>query len=116
MNAFSKWTILAAGALALTANAAMAGQQIVVAQAAEKAAKVTGEAEGIVKAVDAEDHKVRLQHGPITGTLTMEGMTMPFKVAPDVDLSAIKAGDKVKFTVTRDEKGLFLIEKMAPAK
>ncbi|MCX7899864.1 MAG: copper-binding protein [Methylocystis sp.] len=83
---------------------------------AEATQKVSGEAEGVIKGVDAEEHKVRIDHGPIVGTLAMAGMVMAFKVAPSIDLSTIKTGDKVKFTVTRDEKGLFLIEKMTPVK
>ncbi len=109
---------LACGAALLGATSAEALEsksKITVAET-QTAEKVTGEAEGVIKGVDAEAHKARIEHGPITGTLAMPGMAMAFRVAPTIDLSAVKPGDKVKFTVTRDEKGLFLIEKMTPAK
>ena len=97
------------------AGGARAESKIVVVQAAEKPAKVSGDAEGVIKGVDAEEHRVKIDHGPIKGTLEMGAMMMAFRVAPEIDLEKIKSGDKVKFTVSRDEKGLFVIEKMTPA-
>ncbi len=82
----------------------------VLAQAASE--KAVGEAEGVVKAVDATERRLQITHGPITGSLQMPGMTMVFRVAPSVDISGLSKGAKIKFTVTRDEKGLYLIEQL----
>lgn len=102
--------------IGVAAGAYAADQRIVVAQAAEKSEKMSGQAEGVVKAVDLEERRIRIEHGPISGSLQMMGMTMAFKVAPGVDMSALAPGAKIRFTVVRDAKGLFLIEKIEPAK
>lgn len=107
-------SLVVAAAITL-AGAAKADPRIVVVQAAEKPARVSGEAQGVIKGIDAEEHRVKIDHGPIKGTLQMAGMMMAFRVAPEIDLGKIKTGDKVNFTVSRDEKGLFVIEKMTPA-
>lgn len=60
-----------------------------------------GKAE-VVKAevvkVDAGRGKVTLRHAPIK-SIKMEAMTMPFKVKDAAMLEALKAGDKVTFSV-----------------
>lgn len=78
--------------------------RLVVAQASEKAA-----GEGVVKGVDAKERKLLVTHGPIPA-LKWQGMTMPFGVAPDFDISTLKPGTKIKFNVTRDANGLYVLE------
>lgn len=109
-------SLIAFAVAAPGAAGALARDGAIVLAQATQAQKASGEAEGVIKAVDAEDRKLLINHGPVKGTLEMAGMTMPFKVAPGIDLAALKPGAKVKFTVTRDEKGLFLIEKIEAAK
>ena len=88
-----------------------ATQQFVVAQApAEKPA-----GEGVIKSVDAGERKLVIKHGPIRA-LQMPGMTMPFGVAPDVDLSGLTPGAKVKFTLGRDATGIYVIDQISRAK
>lgn len=107
--------VIAAAIAGAAASQAGAGQRLVVAQA-ETSAKVSGQGEGVVKAVDTEERRIRIEHGPITGTLQMSGMAMAFRVAPGIDVSAFAPGAKVKFTLTRDENRQFVIEKIEPAK
>jgi len=71
--------------------------------------KPVGEAEGVIKGVDASEHKLLITHGPISGAIEMPAMTMSFLVAPGVDFTNLEKGKKIKFTVTRDEKGRYLI-------
>ena len=71
--------------------------------------KPVGEAEGVIKGIDASEHKLLITHGPISGAIDMPSMTMSFLVAPGVDFSNLEKGKKIKFTVTRDEKGRYLI-------
>jgi Cu(I)/Ag(I) efflux system periplasmic protein CusF len=92
-----------AGALDMT-------PRLVVAQAAEKPA-----GEGVIKSVDAGERKLVIKHGPIRA-LQMPGMTMPFGVAPDVDLSGLAPGAKVKFTLGRDATGIYVIDQISRAK
>jgi Cu/Ag efflux protein CusF len=76
--------------------------------------KPVGEAEGVIKGVDASEHKLLITHGPISGAIEMPGMTMSFLVAPGVDFSNLEKGKEIKFTVTRDEKGRYLITGINP--
>jgi Cu(I)/Ag(I) efflux system periplasmic protein CusF len=55
-------------------------------------------ATGTVKKVDAAKRTVNLSHGPIPA-INWPAMTMDFGVAPDVDLSAVKPGQEVEFTL-----------------
>lgn len=87
-----------------------------VARAAESGEKTTGEGEGVVRAVDADDRKLMITHGPIAGPLEMSPMTMAFRVGPNVDLSSLSKGVKIKFTISRDAKGLYVIEDVQPEK
>jgi Cu/Ag efflux protein CusF len=79
---------------------------------AETQEKPVGEAEGTIKGVDASEHMLLITHGPITGGVQMPAMTMSFHVAPGVDFSKLEKGKKIKFAVTRDEKGLYLITRV----
>lgn len=98
---------LAASALAfgVTKVAATEGAgRVLLAQAAEKAA-----GDGVVKGVEPKERKLLVTHGPIPA-LKWPGMTMPFGVTPDADLSSLKPGTKIKFNVTRDANGLYILE------
>jgi Cu(I)/Ag(I) efflux system periplasmic protein CusF len=54
---------------------------------------------GTVAAVNTVDRKVTLDHGPIPA-IKWPAMKMEFPTAQSVDLSKLKAGDKVKFTIS----------------
>jgi Cu/Ag efflux protein CusF len=55
-------------------------------------------ATGTVKKVDPAKQVVNLSHGPIPA-INWPAMTMDFVVAPDVNLSALKPGQEVEFTL-----------------
>ncbi|TLG79175.1 copper-binding protein [Methylocystis sp. B8] len=78
--------------------------------------KTTGRGEGVVRAIDADERKLMITHGPVSGPLEMSPMTMAFRVAPTVDLSTLSKGKKIKFTISRDAKGLYIIEDVQPEK
>ena len=67
-----------------------------------------------VRKVDLEGKKLTLKHGEIKN-LEMPGMTMLFQVRDPAMLTAVKAGDKVKF---RSEKvgGAFVVTEIQLAK
>ncbi len=100
--------IVTAGNTAVYAEAFDSKGRFIVAQSE----KSVGEAEGVIKGIDTTERKLQIMHGPISGSLQMPGMTMVFRVAPNIDLSGLAKGAKVKFTVTRDEKGLYVIEQL----
>lgn len=66
---------------------------------------------GSVDAVHADRHQVKLTHGPIKA-LGWPAMTMDFAVADGVDLSTVKAGDKVEFELARGADGIYMIQRM----
>ena len=70
---------------------------------------------GKVNAVDPAKHVINLTHGPIPA-LGWPGMTMDFGVQPAVDLSVVKTGDTVAFTIATDANGMFVIDSIIAAK
>lgn len=69
---------------------------------------------GKVNAVDAGKRTINLTHGPIPA-LGWSAMTMDFGVASGVDLTVVKPGDAVAFTVGKDAGGVYQIDTLKPA-
>jgi Cu(I)/Ag(I) efflux system periplasmic protein CusF len=94
-------TVLLAGfvsAVALTLNAH--AQSMGNMAGMEKASKQnTASGSGTVVALNAANKKVTLDHGPMPA-IHWPAMKMEFPAAPSVDLSKVKVGDRVKFTLT----------------
>ncbi|MGY4285128.1 Cu(I)/Ag(I) efflux system protein CusF [Bradyrhizobium sp. LM2.7] len=59
----------------------------------------TANGTGTVTALNAANHKVTLDHGPIPA-INWPPMKMEFAAAPSVDLAKLKTGDKVNFTLS----------------
>ena len=72
-------------------------------------------ATGKINAIDVASRTLNLTHGPIDA-LGWPGMTMDFVVSPSVDLSALKAGETVAFTVTQTPEGTYAVDSVTPAK
>jgi len=68
---------------------------------------------GIVKNIDRNQGKVKIEHGPIE-RMGMPGMTMVFKVADPAALQTISKDQTVEFNVDNTSGG-FVITKIAPA-
>jgi len=88
------------------APAAAGATEIVLAQAE----KPTGT--GTINSIDPSGKKLNMTHGPVAA-LKWPGMTMDFNVASGVDLSALKAGQKVVFTLSRGAAG-YMIDSIRP--
>ena len=69
---------------------------------------------GKVNTVDVAGHKVNISHQAISA-IGWPAMTMDFPVAPSVDLSSVKAGTAVTFTLDKDEDGMWQIQSIKPA-
>lgn len=67
-----------------------------------------GKGEGEIRRVDAENKRIAIMHGPITGTLEMGPMSMVFSVKDAKMLGKLKAGDKVKFEVEQQGEVLMI--------
>ena len=59
----------------------------------------TASGTGTVVALNATAKKITLDHGPMAA-IDWPAMKMEFPTASSVDLSKVKVGDKVKFTLT----------------
>ena len=99
-----KLSVLALGA-ALTLNVVTAGH--VWTQAA-----LTG---GQVTKVDASAGKITIKHGPMKKFDMEDGMTMVYRVQDPAMLTAVKAGDKVKFEAEH-VNGQFIVTTIQKAK
>jgi Cu/Ag efflux protein CusF len=79
-----------------------------------KQAAASAKATGTVTALNTADHKVTLDHAPIPA-IKWPAMKMEFAVAPAVDLSKVKTGDKVDFTLSGSD-GSYTVQSITPAK
>ncbi|MDI9850066.1 copper-binding protein [Rhodoblastus sp. 17X3] len=77
-----------------------------------QAEKPTGE--GTLNTIDAAARRLNITHGPVAA-LNWPGMTMDFAVGPTVDLTSLKAGSKIRFTLSRGADGMFVIDRIEPA-
>ncbi|WP_333850692.1 copper-binding protein [Leclercia sp.] len=62
--------------------------------------------QGVIRAIDAR--ALVIEHDAIPA-LKWPAMTMPFAFSADVDLSAVKPGDRVTFTLVRAGDGFQII-------
>lgn len=69
---------------------------------------------GRVTAINASDHKITLDHEPIPA-IKWPAMKMEFAVAPSVDLSKVKEGEKVDFALSGSGSN-YTVQSIAPAK
>jgi Cu(I)/Ag(I) efflux system periplasmic protein CusF len=69
---------------------------------------------GTVNSVDQTQHKLNISHQPIP-EIGWPAMTMEFPVAPSVDLTAIKPGTRVNFTIEQQPGGMYEIRAITPA-
>ena len=70
-------------------------------------------ATGTVTAINTADRKVTFNHGPIS-EIKWPAMKMEFAVVPSVDLSKVKVGDKVRFTLS-GSKNSYTVQSISPA-
>lgn len=94
-----------------------AGGVVVAAESHDHSAAPTATqgipATGIVKSVDAAAGKLVIDHDPIPA-LKWPKMVMDFRLADKTLANKVKAGDKVKFTLTPGEKGSYTVTAIEP--
>ncbi len=73
----------------------------------------TANATGTITALNAANHKVTLDHGPIPA-INWPPMKMEFAVASSVDLAKLKTGDKVDFTLS-GSGNTYTVQSISPA-
>ncbi|AWB25210.1 MULTISPECIES: copper-binding protein [Methylobacterium] len=80
---------------------------------AESGKQQTASTTGTVAAVNTGQHKVTFDHEPIPA-INWPAMHMEFPAASSVDLSKVKPGEKVKFTLS-GSKGSYTVQSITPA-
>jgi Cu(I)/Ag(I) efflux system periplasmic protein CusF len=70
-------------------------------------------ATGTVNGVDPAKHTINLSHGAIPA-LGWPAMTMDFAVSPSVDLSRIKPGSRVNFSLEKNKSGMYEVQSVQP--
>jgi Cu/Ag efflux protein CusF len=83
--------------------------------AAHPATTETIAATGTVKSVDAAAGKLVIDHDPIPA-LKWPRMVMDFRLADKAMAGRVKAGDKVRFTLTPGEKGSYIVIAIEPVR
>jgi Cu/Ag efflux protein CusF len=73
----------------------------------------TASATGTVTAVNTADRRITLNNGPIP-ELIWPAMNMEFPVLPSVDLSKVKVGDKVRFTISGGSGNVYTVQSINP--
>jgi Cu/Ag efflux protein CusF len=71
-------------------------------------------ASGVVNTIDAAHRKVNVSHGSIK-QLGWPAMTMDFPVSADVDLTTVKPGMKVNFTLVKGSGGAWTVDTLKAA-
>ena len=69
---------------------------------------------GTVTAVNAQNRKITFDHGPIP-EIKWPAMKMEFAVAPSVDLSKVKTGDKLRFTLSGSGNS-YTVQSISPSR
>jgi len=64
-----------------------------------------------VNSVDVDARKINVSHGAIK-QLSWPAMTMDMKVADNVDLKSVKAGQELMIALKRGDDGIYLINKL----
>jgi len=68
-------------------------------------------ASGSVDEIDLENKRIRISHGPID-ELGWPSMTMVFDVRPAVDLTTVKVGQDVQFSLVQEHAGEYVMEQI----
>ncbi len=71
--------------------------------------------DGQVSKIDASAGKITIKHGPMKKFDMDDGMTMVYRVKDPAMLTAVKAGDKIKFDADH-VNGQFIVTKIEKAK
>jgi len=68
-------------------------------------------ASGWVDEIDLEQQRIRVSHGPID-VLGWPSMTMVFDVRPTVDLTRVKVGQDIRFSLVQEHAGEYVMERI----
>lgn len=71
--------------------------------------------DGLVTKIDISASKITIKHGPMKKFDMEDGMTMVYRVQDAAMLTAVKAGDKIKFDADH-VNGQFIVTKIQKAK
>ena len=70
-------------------------------------------ARGTINSINTSMRVLNISHEPVKA-LNSQAMTMDFGVAPNIDLSSLRVGSKIVFTLTRRDGDLYIIDAIKP--
>lgn len=70
-------------------------------------------ARGTINSIDTSMRILNITHEPVK-TLNSQTMTMDFGVASNVDISSLRVGSKIVFTLARRDGDLYIIDAIKP--
>lgn len=70
-------------------------------------------AAGVVNKIDAPGRRLNLTHEPIPA-IGWPSMTMDFPVAASVDLTGLRPGARVTFTIEKGKNGMYEVQSVTP--
>ncbi|MBX9909291.1 MAG: copper-binding protein [Beijerinckiaceae bacterium] len=68
---------------------------------------------GTINSVDVSRRTINLSHEPMPD-INWPPMLMEFEANPNVDLSQLRPGTRVHFSLTRDKNGTWIIDEITP--
>ncbi len=68
---------------------------------------------GTITAIDPSMRMINIDHEPIR-VLNSAGMQMNFGLSPNVQISTLRIGSKIVFTLTRRDGDLYIIDAIRP--
>lgn len=81
--------------------------------AGKKQEQVHPHGEGVVNTINTKTRSINLSHGPVK-LLNWPAMTMDFAVSEDINLDAIQTKSHIKFDLSRDKEGNYVITGITP--
>jgi Cu/Ag efflux protein CusF len=75
--------------------------------------ETTASATGTITAINAADRRITFDQGPIP-EIKWPAMKMESPVASSVDLSKVKVGDKVRFTLSGGSGNAYTVQSISP--
>jgi Cu(I)/Ag(I) efflux system protein CusF len=112
----TRLALAALGFLAVTVHVAEVraqGMSNMPGMSKDGAAESTATGTGTVTGVNTAARKITIDHGPMPA-IKWSAMKMEFATAQSVDLSKVKAGDKVQFTIKGSGMN-YTVQSIAPA-
>lgn len=111
--ALSRYTLFFELAAALAVGALILGAYLSIPTDNENLGGLGISARGTIVSIDRSMRILNIDHEPVKA-LNSPAMQMNFGVTPSIDLSTLRVGSKIAFTLTRRDNDLYIIDAIKP--